>query len=73
MITRNPLSIPCLTDDYCGDVRDRNLGELARTLRRARERVETRKEPLAQVTKLPKEKQLRVEEANVRESLEFAR
>jgi 3-oxoisoapionate decarboxylase len=73
MITRNPLSIPCLTEDYWSTFATVSGRDLAQSLRRARERGEARKEPLAQVTQLPKEDQIRVEEANVRESLAFAR
>jgi hypothetical protein len=73
MITRNPLSIPCLTDDYWATFAKVPGRDLAQALRRARERGDARLESLAQVSKLPKDEQLRIEEANVRESLDFAR
>src|SRR5262249_46890222 len=70
MITRDPLSIPCLTEK-CWATLERVPGrDLARML--AWVRASDRKEPLPRIRKLPAEEQLAVEDRHVRESLEYA-
>ena len=71
MMTRDPLLIPCLTDKYWATLDQVPARELARTLAFAGTRA--RKEPLIIVTKQPADEQLALEEANVRESLRYAR
>jgi 3-oxoisoapionate decarboxylase len=70
MITRDPLSVPCLTEKYWATL-DRVPGrDLARTL--ALVRKHARKEPLPRVSKMTLIEQLDAENANVRKSFEFA-
>jgi sugar phosphate isomerase/epimerase len=69
MMTRDPLSIPCLADKYWATL-DRVPGrDLARTL--AWVRAGARKEPLPRVAKLPVEEQVRAEDRHVRESFAY--
>lgn len=70
MITRDPLSIPCLTEKYWATLERVSGQDLARTLARVRSTV--RKEPLSRITSLSVEEQLAAEDRNVRESFEFA-
>jgi sugar phosphate isomerase/epimerase len=70
MMTRDPLTIPCLTDRYwaaMGDVPGRNL---ARTMRMVR--THSRKEPLPQISHLPLSEQVEIEDINVRKCLAYA-
>jgi sugar phosphate isomerase/epimerase len=71
MITRDPLSIPCLTDGYWATLGDVSGRDLARTL--ALVRRQARKERLPRVAGLRLDEQLATEEANVRRSMAFAR
>jgi sugar phosphate isomerase/epimerase len=70
MITRDPLSIPCLTEKYWATLGRVPGRDLARTL--ATVRKSARKEPLPQITKLGEKEQLAAEDANVRASFAFA-
>jgi len=70
MITRDPLKVPCLTDQYWATFPHRNGLYLARTLRMA---GMARERPLPVVSGLPREGQLRVEEDNVKKCLAYAR
>jgi len=70
MITRDPLSIPCLTEKYWATLGKVPAVELARTLSSVGKLA--RKEPLPRVSKLKIEDQLRIEDANVRASLATA-
>jgi sugar phosphate isomerase/epimerase len=70
MMTRDPLVIPCLTDDYWATFGDVPGRDLARTL--AMVRKHKRKEPLPKITSLGQKEQLDVEERNVRESFRYA-
>lgn len=71
MITRDPLRIPCLTDDYWATL-DRVPGrDLARVL--ALVQKHAAKEPLKRTSKLPADEQQAVEDRNVRTCLEFGR
>lgn len=70
MITRDPLSVPCLTEKYwatLGRVPGRDLGRMLAWVRAG-----VRKEPLPRVSKLPADERLKVEDRHVRESFEFA-
>lgn len=71
MITRNPLKIPCLTDSYWISFPDRRATYLARTLRMVREKRS--KQPLPRMDGLDREAQLRVENDNVKQCLNYAR
>lgn len=66
MITRDPLSIPCLTEKYWATLGKVPAADLARTL--AKVRAAARKEPLPRITKLTPAEQLAAEDRNVRES-----
>jgi sugar phosphate isomerase/epimerase len=71
MITRDPLRIPCLSEDYWATM-DRVPGrDLARTL--AMVKKYAGKEPLPRIGKLSKEEQVAAEDRNIRRSVEFAR
>jgi len=71
MITRDPLRIPCLTDDYWATFEKVPGRDLARTLAMVKKHAS--KEPLPRISKLKPEEQLAGEEKNVRRSLEFGR
>jgi sugar phosphate isomerase/epimerase len=70
MITRDPLPVPCLTDDYWASFSDRNGRYLARTLRFVQENMSSRSLP--RISKLSYEEQLRAEEQNVAACLQYA-
>ncbi len=68
MITRDPLKVPCLQDDYwttMGRVPGRDLASTMRTVRE-------KGKPLPRVSHLPPEEQIRIEEQNNRDCLEYA-
>lgn len=69
MITRDPLRVPCLTDDYWSTFPDRGGLKLARVLRAAHEAGHRR---LPRVMQQPPAALLRLEEENVRNSLRVA-
>jgi len=71
MITRDPLQVPCLTDKYWATFPDRGGSYLARTLRMVRDRKDPR--PLPVVNGLAHDAQLRLEEDNVKQCLNYAR
>ena len=71
MITRNPLSIPCLTDKYWATFPDRKAKDLARTLAMVRQRKS--KTALPTFDQLPSIGQWKAEEDNVKQCLNFAR
>ncbi len=70
MITRDPLSIPCLTEKYWATLERVPGRDLARTL--ALVRASVRKEPLPRLSTLDMKGQLNAEDANVRASFAFA-
>jgi 3-oxoisoapionate decarboxylase len=70
MITRDPLSIPCLTDKYWATLERVPGRDLARTLAEVR-RV-ARKTPLPRITKLTPSEQLDFEDRHVAESFAYA-
>ena len=71
MLTRNPLRVPCLTDRYWATFQQRNGVFLARTLRMVR--AARPPQPLAGIDGLAPEARVRLEQDNVRQSLEYAR
>jgi sugar phosphate isomerase/epimerase len=71
MITRDPLSVPCLDPKYWATFEKVPGQDLARTLSAIRNRRS--KEPLTRINALKKEEQLALEEKNVRKSLAFAK
>jgi sugar phosphate isomerase/epimerase len=70
MITRDPLSIPCLTEKYWATLGRVPGRDLARTL--ALVRKSARKEPLPRIGTLSEQDQLAAEDANVRASFAYA-
>ncbi len=70
-VTRDPLKVPCLTEKYWATMADVSGAELARTLRLVRSRAARMPDP--PVSRLPLEKQLQLEEENVKRSLAYAR
>ncbi|MBO0697156.1 MAG: sugar phosphate isomerase/epimerase [Zavarzinella sp.] len=71
MITRDPLRIPCLTDDYWATMEKVPGRDLARLL--AMVKKHAAKEPLPRISKLSAADQLAAEDNNVRRSLEYGR
>ena len=72
MITRDPLEVPCLTEKFWITFPERNGVYLARTL--AMVEKETRHlQPLPVFSRLAKDAQLRAEEDNVKNCLNYAR
>ena len=65
MITRNPLQIPCLTEKYWLTLSGQGPVKLARMLSMVRKR----KQPLPRLDGLDRASQLRLEEDNVKRSL----
>ena len=70
MITRDPLKVPCLTDQYWETFSDVNGRDLARTLRLVQK---TQAKALPQISDKNPEQRLAFEEQNVRSSFAFAR
>ena len=70
MITRDPLSIPCLTEKYWATLEKVPGRDLARML--AWVRSGAKKEPLPRITKLAVEEQVKAEDRHVRESFDYA-
>lgn len=70
MITRDPLSIPCLTEKYWATLGRVPGRDLARTLTRVK--AVAGPKPLPRITKLTPDDQLAAEDAHVRESFAFA-
>ena len=69
LITRDPLQVNCLKDQYWSTMPTVPGSELARTLRTVRQH----EAKLARVSDLSLEQQVEVEDGNVRESIEYAR
>lgn len=70
MITRDPLKVPVLEKKYWATFPDLPAGDLARTLRYVRDGAT---DNLQYVTRMTPEEQVAREDANVRESLNYAR
>ncbi len=71
MITRDPLKIPCLTDDYWATFQGVSGDALARTLRMVREKPF--KPSLPKVSHLKDEEKLAAEEQNILTSLSYSK
>lgn len=71
MITRDPLEIPCLTDEYWASFDDVNGVFLARMM--ASVRANPPKQPLTRITGLTPEGRLALETELVRRSIDYAR
>ncbi len=71
MITRDPLTIPCLTENYWTTFSNLPGGDLARTLVMVRERKHP--VPLPRVSQLSMAERVKVEDDNVRKSQAYAR
>jgi len=71
MITRDPLRVPCLTDQYCVTFPERGREDLARTL--ALVRTHPPAEPLPYTSGLEEAARRRQEEDNVKQCLAYAR
>lgn len=69
LITRDPLNVPCLTDQFFATMPSSSAIDLARTMRFVREHPAER---LQYVSKLPVEEQVALEDANVRASIQYA-
>lgn len=70
MITRDPLRIPCLSEDYWATFANVPGRDLARMLSLVRKHA--RKQPLPRISSLREIEQLREEDVNVRSSLDYA-
>ncbi len=71
MITRDPLKVPCLDDEYWVTFPERNGIYLARTLKLVEQ--QRSQQPLPTMSQLPHAEQLRLEDANVAACLMYAR
>jgi len=71
MLTRNPLVIPCLTEKYWATFPQRNGVYLARMLRLVRANKPAK--PLARLESMDQEARVRLEQDNVRLSVDYAR
>jgi sugar phosphate isomerase/epimerase len=71
MITRDPLKVPCLSDQYWTTFPDLPGKCLARAL--ALVRSQKTAQPLPRISQLPIEQQLRTEDDNIRRSLNYSR
>jgi sugar phosphate isomerase/epimerase len=71
MATRDALKVPCLTQKYWVTFEDVPGSDLARTLRYVRENASP--ERLPKVNHLPQDKLVKLEEANIKKCLAFAK
>lgn len=71
MITRDPLKVPCLTPKYWATFENLPGRYLAQTLALVRKQAGGR--PLTRISELPRDRQLALEEENVRQSVAYAR
>jgi len=72
MATRDPLQVPCLTEKYWATFEDVPGSDLARTLRYVRANASP-KQILPKVNHLPMDKLVRIEEANIKQCLAYAK
>jgi 3-oxoisoapionate decarboxylase len=70
LITRDPLKVSCLTDKYWATFPDVPARDLARMLRYVREHTSNN---LQYISKMTESQQVKQEDANVRQSLDYAR
>jgi len=71
MATRDPLKVPCLTEKYWATFADVPGSDLARTLRYVR--TNSSRGRLPKVEHLPPDEQVKLEEANIKTCLAFAK
>ena len=71
MATRDPLKVPCLTEKYWATFEDVPASDLARTLRYVRANASP--QSLPKVNHLPLDELVRLEEANIKKCLAFAK
>jgi sugar phosphate isomerase/epimerase len=71
MITRDPLKVPCLTEKYWVTFPQRNGRYLARTLKMVHSQAH--RQPLPMLSTLNRDAQMRLEEDNVKQCLNYAR
>jgi 3-oxoisoapionate decarboxylase len=71
MITRDPLKVPCLTAKYWATFETLSGRYLASMIKLVRQRGW--REPLPEISNLPRDQQLRAEDDNIAKCLEFAR
>jgi 3-oxoisoapionate decarboxylase len=71
MITRDPLRVPCLTENYWRTMENAPASRLARALGSIKENIS--RKPLPKTTGLHLKEQLALEDSNVRQSLRWAR
>ncbi len=71
MITRDPLKVPCLTPKYWATFENLPGRYLAQTLALVRRQAGGR--PLIRISELPRDRQLALEEENIRKSVAYAR
>jgi len=72
MATRDSLQVPCLTEKYWATFEDVPGSDLARTLRYVRNNASP-KQLLPKVNHLPMDKLVKIEEANIKQCLAFAK
>jgi sugar phosphate isomerase/epimerase len=72
MATRDSLKVPCLTDKYWATFTDVTGSDLARALRYVRANASP-KQILPKVNHLPMDELVRIEEANIKQCLAFAK
>jgi sugar phosphate isomerase/epimerase len=70
MITRDPLVVPCLTNDYWATFGSVPGSDLARTIRNAR--TQKKSSSLPRVSQLSNDQRLETEEQNIIESLKYS-
>ncbi len=70
LITRDPLKVPCLSDQYFATMPTSRATDLARTMRYVRKHTAKHQQ---QVSNLTLEEQVQLEDANVAASIEYAR
>lgn len=71
MATRDPLKVPCLTEKYWATFEDVPASDLARTLRYVRANASP--EMLPKVNHLPLDELVKLEEANIKKCLAYAK
>lgn len=70
MITRDPLRVPCLTENYWATMENTSAAQLAGALAAVKQNISAK--PLPRTTGLSLDEQLAFEDANVRQSLRYA-
>ena len=73
LITRDALDVPCMTNDYARTLPDLQNRDISRTRKLSETRTDATAREVQQVSALPAKQQLALEDANVKESIRFAR